>query len=180
MGELADDVILSDPEVQRSEIPWRNDKAYQDQQPSSHGCRSRHREHLPVGPLNDEPHTVRFGVCDTDCLKWLDELDISFGSFAAMTGDQMEEIVRGLEASSKKFLWVIRLEQPEISKVRFPSTDQGMVVPWSPQRKVAVGAFLSHCGWNSTVEAVARPLLATAVRADKKSIMHKINKENTI
>ncbi|EFJ11561.1 hypothetical protein SELMODRAFT_426249 [Selaginella moellendorffii] len=170
LPELADDVILSDPEVQRSEIPWHfcNDKAYQDQQPSSHGCRSRHREHLPVGPLNDEPHTVRFGVCDTD---W---------SFAAMTGDQMEEIVRGLEASSKKFLWVIRLEQPEISKVRFPSTDQGMVVPWSPQTKVAVGAFISHCGWNSTVEAVARPLLATAVRADKKSIMHKINKENTI
>ncbi|XP_024540910.1 UDP-glycosyltransferase 85A7 isoform X2 [Selaginella moellendorffii] len=190
-----------DPEIRRSEIPWHfcNDKAYQDHiakfnsqalkaadlaivntcmelegQIVSAISQQMDDKFLPVGPLfllNDEPHTVGFGVCDTDCLKWLDEqppssvLYISFGSFAVMTGDQMEEIVRGLEASSKKFLWVIRPEQPEISKVRFPSTDQGMVVSWSPQTKVlshpSVGAFLSHCGWNSTVEAVAsgKPVL---------------------
>ncbi|CAK9165694.1 unnamed protein product [Ilex paraguariensis] len=44
--------------------------------------------------------------------------------------------------------------------------DQGLMVQWSPQTKVlahqSVGCFLSHCGWNSLLEAITAgvPVLA--------------------
>jgi UDP:flavonoid glycosyltransferase YjiC (YdhE family) len=53
--------------------------------------------------------------------------------------------------------------------------ERGMVVSaWVPQTRIlqhpAVGAFLSHCGWNSVLESIAArlPILVWPQRAEQK------------
>lgn len=53
--------------------------------------------------------------------------------------------------------------------------ERGMVVStWAPQMRIlqhpAVGAFLSHCGWNSVLESIAAglPILVWPQRAEQK------------
>ncbi|PON50574.1 UDP-glucuronosyl/UDP-glucosyltransferase [Trema orientale] len=102
-----------------------------------------------------------------NCRKWLDSkgdasvVYVAFGSLAALGEDQMEEIAWGLKRSSRYFLWVVR--ESELKKL--PSNfmegtaDKSLVVSWCPQLEVlahkAVGCFLTHCGWNSTLEALS-------------------------
>uniref|UniRef100_N1R556 Cytokinin-O-glucosyltransferase 3 n=1 Tax=Aegilops tauschii TaxID=37682 RepID=N1R556_AEGTA len=79
----------------------------------------------------------------------------------------IRELALGLEASNKPFLWVVRSEDsdglwaPEGWEQRV--ADRGMVVRgWAPQLAVlahpSVGAFLTHCGWNSVLEAASAGL----------------------
>ncbi|XP_004294772.1 PREDICTED: UDP-glycosyltransferase 87A1-like [Fragaria vesca subsp. vesca] len=96
-----------------------------------------------------------------DCLKWLDSqpkgsvLYISLGSFLSVSSAQMDEIAAGLRDSGIRFIWVARGES---SRLKERCGDMGLVVPWCEQLKVlchsSVGGFWSHCGWNSTLEAV--------------------------
>jgi pathogen-inducible salicylic acid glucosyltransferase len=111
---------------------------------------------------------------DDTCMKWLNTkpansvVYVSFGSFASLITKQMEELAQGLKGSGKNFLWVVRAaEQKTLPKgfVENPG-EKGLVVTWSPQLKVlaheAIGCFLTHCGWNSTLEAISFgvPMLA--------------------
>nr|AUR26627.1 UDP-glucosyltransferase 74AH1 [Centella asiatica] len=108
------------------------------------------------------------------CIKWLDAKDaasvvyVSFGSMANLGLDQMEELAWGLLNSNSFFLWVVReSEQSKLPK-KFMSeaAKKGLVVSWCPQLQVlahkAVGSFMTHCGWNSTLEALCLgvPMLA--------------------
>jgi UDP:flavonoid glycosyltransferase YjiC (YdhE family) len=96
-----------------------------------------------------------------DYLKWLDSqpkasvLYISLGSFLSVSSAQMDEIAAGLRKSGIRFLWVARGES---SRLNERSGDMGLVMPWCEQLKVlchfSVGGFWTHCGWNSTLEAV--------------------------
>ncbi|PRQ34648.1 putative indole-3-acetate beta-glucosyltransferase [Rosa chinensis] len=67
----------------------------------------------------------------------------------------MDEIAAGLRDSGIRFIWVARGES---SRLKESCGDMGLVVPWCEQLKVlshsSVGGFWTHCGWNSTLEAV--------------------------
>lgn len=106
------------------------------------------------------------------CLEWLDTqaadtvLYVSVGSIIVVPKPQLHEIAHGLKASKQPFLWVIRGHEGEqMLKQALPegfledTKEQGRVVAWAPQLWVlahaAVGGFLTHCGWNSTLESIS-------------------------
>lgn len=106
---------------------------------------------------------------DRSCVTWLDSqplksvLYVSFGSIATVTKDQLMEFWHGLVNSGQRFLWVIRPDSVagesqiplDLSQV---TKERGYIVDWAPQEEVlahpAVGGFLTHSGWNSTLESV--------------------------
>jgi hypothetical protein len=98
---------------------------------------------------------------------------------------QLEEIAVGLERSGQRFLWVVRGPPgpgaaDDISALlpagfQERTEDRGLVVKnWAPQvdvlRHRAAGAFVTHCGWNSTLEGVVAglPLLCWPLYAEQK------------
>ncbi|XP_022761458.1 UDP-glycosyltransferase 74E1-like [Durio zibethinus] len=109
------------------------------------------------------------------CNNWLNSKEtgsvvyVSFGSLAALGEEQMKDLALGLKGSNSYFLWVVR----ETEKKKLPanfleeSSEKGLVVSWSPQLEVlahkAVGCFMTHCGWNSTLEALSLGVPMVAV-----------------
>ncbi|GLT55567.1 hypothetical protein SLA2020_286780 [Shorea laevis] len=101
------------------------------------------------------------------CMKWLDMKEIgsvvyaSFGSLAALGEEQMEELALGLQNSNCYFLWVVRESEEKKLPCNFVQEigEKGLVVTWCPQLDVlahkAIGCFMTHCGWNSTLEALS-------------------------
>ncbi|GAB4856554.1 hypothetical protein Ancab_014471 [Ancistrocladus abbreviatus] len=109
------------------------------------------------------------------CLKWLDSqgrgsvVYACLGSFSRVSPAQLIELGAGLEASGRPFIWVIRggnksLDQLEnwLSEENFEerTKSRGLLIRgWAPQVLIlshpAIGGFLTHCGWNSTLEAVS-------------------------
>ncbi|XP_037462848.1 DIMBOA UDP-glucosyltransferase BX8-like [Triticum dicoccoides] len=128
---------------------------------------------FPVGPLNRfSPPPPQEG--SSSCLDWLDNqspgsvLFVSLGTVASVDAHELAELAWALAEAGRPFVWVVRpgmvrgrpscpLELP--GDLAEQIGDRGMVVPWAPQEKVlghaAVGAFLTHSGWNSTVEALS-------------------------
>ncbi|KAI5315340.1 PREDICTED: UDP-glycosyltransferase [Prunus dulcis] len=109
------------------------------------------------------------------CLTWLNAKPkgsvayVSFGSLAELGENQMEELGWGLRNSNNYFLWVVReKEAAKLPKGFVEETSgKGLVVSWSPQLDVlaneAVGCFVTHCGWNSTLEALSLGVPMVAV-----------------
>ncbi|KAK1577724.1 hypothetical protein Q3G72_024277 [Acer saccharum] len=91
---------------------------------------------------------------------------VAFGSFTVFDKIQFQELALGLEVSNRPFLWVVRPDftssdaYPEGFQDRVGS--RGWMVGWAPQQKVlshpSIACFLSHCGWNSTMEGVSNGL----------------------
>eukprot|EP00253_Pinus_taeda_P027809 PITA_27809 len=107
---------------------------------------------------------------ETECMKWLDAQEpcsviyICFGSITVISDQELLEFAWGLEASRQPFLWAIRPDllrgQSAVLPPEFLEKVEGrsFFVRWAPQMKVlshpAVGGFLTHSGWNSTVESI--------------------------
>uniref|UniRef100_A0A0D9XIE5 Uncharacterized protein n=1 Tax=Leersia perrieri TaxID=77586 RepID=A0A0D9XIE5_9ORYZ len=117
-------------------------------------------------PFPDEHHRNRL-----DAQQEKSVLYVSFGSHVSLPPSQLEELTIGLRDSGVKLFWVGR------DKVEFLQQqiahDMGLVVPWCEQLKVlchpSIGGFMSHCGWNSMLDAAAAgvPLLAFPVKWDQ-------------
>ncbi|KAK7345471.1 hypothetical protein VNO77_16075 [Canavalia gladiata] len=107
------------------------------------------------------------------CMKWLDlqkpkaVIYVCLGSISNMTPLQLIELGLALEASTRPFIWVLRegsqLEALEkwIKEDGFEerTKTRGLVIRgWAPQVLIlshpSIGGFLTHCGWNSTLEAI--------------------------
>ncbi|KAK1394329.1 Glycosyltransferase [Heracleum sosnowskyi] len=87
---------------------------------------------------------------------------------------QMEEIGRGLLKCGMPFLWVINKQQDkEKLSCMKELEEKGMIVTWCNQLEVlahpSLGCFLTHCGWNSTLESLVSgvPVVAYPVWTDQ-------------
>ncbi|XP_062221239.1 UDP-glycosyltransferase 73E1-like [Phragmites australis] len=134
-----------------------------------------------VGPLSlvnrDLEATASLGktvaVNQQAITAWLDEqapdsvMYVSFGSIARKFSKQLFEVGHGLKDSGNPFLWVVKESEatsPEVQQwlhaLEECTAGRGLVVRgWAPQLTVlshrAVGGFVTHCGWNSLLEAIA-------------------------
>ncbi|KAH6810492.1 hypothetical protein C2S51_024254 [Perilla frutescens var. frutescens] len=124
---------------------------------------------------------------DTICLSWLDKrapnsvIYVSLGSMAIIGEEELHELAWGLAKSEQPFLWVVRpsLLNGSDAMGSLPEGfknlvgERGLIVKWAPQKKVlehsAVGGFLSHCGWNSTLESLCEgvPMVCRPCFADQ-------------
>ena len=123
---------------------------------------------------NDQQGNYLFETNAEACLKWLDEREtcsvvyVSFGSIAGPGEDQIEEVADALLRSNCKFLWVVREEEESKLPKNFKSesSEQGLIINWCPQLEVlahrTIVCFVTHCGWNSTIEALSAgvPMIA--------------------
>ncbi|CAO2187403.1 unnamed protein product [Urochloa humidicola] len=141
-----------------------------------------------VGPLHILSPSVDSSLLlqDRSCLEWLHEqppgsvIYVSLGSLMSIDADELTEIAWGLAGSKHPFLWVIRhglVRGCEVSELPIELQeeirDRGRIVSWAPQQEVlkhpAVGAFLTHCGWNSTLESILEgvPMICRPLGGDQ-------------
>lgn len=108
---------------------------------------------------------------DLNCLNWLDKWEpdsvvyVNYGCVTTMTDQHFKEFAWGLAKSKHPFLWIVRPDVVMGESGMLPEEfyeeikDRGLLISWCPQDKVlqhpSVGAFLSHCGWNSTMESMS-------------------------
>ncbi|KAJ4962606.1 hypothetical protein NE237_022545 [Protea cynaroides] len=140
------------------------------------------------------------GETVNQCMSWLEAqpthsvVFLSFGSRGVFSAAQVREIAIGLENSGQRFLWVVRQPVSEDNnyhrsqKHKDPdleallpegfldrTKERGFVVKsWAPQVEVlnheSVGGFVTHCGWNSVLEAVCAgvPMVAWPLYAEQR------------
>ncbi|TKW34884.1 hypothetical protein SEVIR_2G335600v4 [Setaria viridis] len=115
-----------------------------------------------------------------ECVRWLDSQPAASVLFLCFGGGggyfsvpQVHEIAQGLERSGHRFLWVLRGQPEPGMKVPtdanlaellpdgFLERTKGRGLVWptrAPQKEIlahaAVGGFVTHCGWNSSVESL--------------------------
>nr|GMD63114.1 crocetin glucosyltransferase, chloroplastic-like [Ipomoea batatas] len=151
---------------------------------------------IGIGPLvpsayldGKDPYDTSFGgdllEKTDDYVEWLDSqpkgsvIYVAFGSYSDLPNAMMEEIGQGLVQSKMPFLWVIRetltgVQKPEENlSCKEELEKQGKIVRWCTQVEVlqhpAIGCFLTHCGWNSTIESLVlgMPIVAFPLWSDQ-------------
>ncbi|KAM3695062.1 hypothetical protein ACJW31_07G102400 [Castanea mollissima] len=111
-------------------------------------------------------------IDEHECLRWLSTkkpnsvVYICFGSIANSSDSQLKEIAMGLDVSEQQFIWVVKKGKNEREEEDWlpKGFEKGMkgkgliLRGWAPQVLIldheAVGGFVTHCGWNSTLEGV--------------------------
>lgn len=130
------------------------------------------------------------------CIEWLDSkplnsvLYISFGSMNTISASQMMQLAKALDQIMNiNFIWVVRPPLGFDITAEFKAEDwlpegftervvqtqnRGLIVSqWAPQLEIlshkSVGAFLTHCGWNSVLESLSQgvPLIGWPMAAEQ-------------
>uniref|UniRef100_A0A453C3I1 Glycosyltransferase n=2 Tax=Aegilops tauschii subsp. strangulata TaxID=200361 RepID=A0A453C3I1_AEGTS len=107
---------------------------------------------------------------DVSCFDFLDGKEprsvvyVNYGSITVMSNEELLEFAWGLANSGQPFLWIIRPDLVKGDAAVLPPEflesieGRGVLASWCPQEAVlrheAVGVFLTHSGWNSTVESL--------------------------
>lgn len=138
-----------------------------------------------VGPLslcsdNELDRAQRGNQASIDynhCLKWLDGKNpgsviyACLGSLSRLSPAQFLELALGLEASNHPFILVVKggAKSEEIERwigedgIEERTKERGLFIRgWAPQVMIlshpSIGGFLTHCGWNSTLEGISAGL----------------------
>ncbi|KAG5573308.1 hypothetical protein H5410_063074 [Solanum commersonii] len=151
----------------------------------------------PIGPLHllvkyvDDENLKGLGSSlwkeEPECLQWLENkapnsvVYVNYGSITVMTPNQLLEFAWGLANSQQEFLWIIRPDivsgyesilPPEFME---ETKNRGMLASWCSQEEVldhpAIGGFLTHSGWNSTLESTTSgvPMLCWPFFAEQQT-----------
>ncbi|KAI9086253.1 hypothetical protein K1719_031707 [Acacia pycnantha] len=149
-----------------------------------------------IGPVSlsnkddlDKAHRGNKASVDEDkCMEWLDlqkprsVIYVCLGSMCNLTPLQLKELGLALEASNMPFIWVIRAGSHSeelykwIKEDEFEERTRGrslLIRGWAPQVLIlshkAIGGFITHCGWNSTLEAICAgvPMLTWPLFGDQ-------------
>ncbi|CAN8268827.1 unnamed protein product [Cochlearia groenlandica] len=136
----------------------------------------------PVGPLlhvEKQAH-ASMDEKESEILEWLDEqpaksvVFLCFGSLGSFSEEQAREIALALERSGHSFVWSLRRASSDTLKENpkqytnleevlpegflHRTMDRGRMIGWALQiavlEKPAIGGFVTHCGWNSTLESL--------------------------
>ncbi|KAL9244931.1 hypothetical protein vseg_018645 [Gypsophila vaccaria] len=109
-------------------------------------------------------------IGEHECLTWLDSkkpasvVYVCFGSISVSIAPQLREIAMALESSGTNFIWAVRNggKNEEWLPLGFEERTKGrglIIRGWAPQVLIleheAVGAFVTHCGWNSSLEGIS-------------------------
>ena len=122
---------------------------------------------------------------------------LSFGSGATLSHEQMTELAFGLELNKQRFVWVVRApaeESGDNAYLKGRSGDENHdqfgylpkgfmsriqnvgfeILDWVSRVDIlshpSIGAFMSHCGWNSTLESIlnGEPIIAFPLFVEQK------------
>lgn len=111
---------------------------------------------------------------EKQCLEWLNLMEtrsviyVCLGSLCRLVTSQLIEIGLGLESSNRPFIWVVKTNYENylelenwLKSENFEERVKGkglLIKGWAPQILIlshpSIGGFLTHCGWNSTIESV--------------------------
>ncbi|KAL4575232.1 hypothetical protein LXL04_022074 [Taraxacum kok-saghyz] len=150
-----------------------------------------HQKLWALGPFNPIDVTYDSSHKRHELFDWLDKqppnsvLYVSFGTTTSISNGQIQEIALGLEKSEQRFIWVLRdadkgdIFEGEVRKIELPKgwvaeMEKGLVVAeWVPQSEIlahpSTGGFMSHCGWNSSMESITMgvPMAAWPMHSDQ-------------
>ncbi|KAF7082567.1 hypothetical protein CFC21_086438 [Triticum aestivum] len=121
---------------------------------------------------------------------------LSFGSGGTLTRRQTTELALALEATGRPFIWAAKRPQEDTADGAFFGTERGgdddplgflprgfiertsgvgrVLLSWAPQTAIlahaAVGCFVTHCGWNSSLESILNgvPMVGWPLYAEQK------------
>ncbi|KAG9137748.1 hypothetical protein Leryth_019387 [Lithospermum erythrorhizon] len=155
----------------------------------------------PIGPLTQMQSILgnKSGE-ESECKKWLNDqpndsvLYVSFGSGGTLSSKQFQELAIGLEQSGQRFIWVVRMPNDKAANAAYFNSEtedslgflpdgflartkaRGLVIrDWAPQAEIlshgSTGGYLTHCGWNSILEAVTCgiPLIVWPLYAEQRT-----------
>lgn len=152
----------------------------------------------PVLDLKGQAHKPSDQDQRARIMNWLDDqpdesvVFLCFGSVGSFNEDQVKEIAAGLSQSGQGFIWSLRKQTTSGAKRPTEYTEmelksvlpgdfwalveegRGLVCGWAPQVEIlahkGVGAFVSHCGWNSTLESLwfGKPIVAWPLYAEQR------------